>query len=131
MLLLTLENRRYDKGAVSTTVRLKSVVDANGKPLKIEDTTPLKATCYPHIYNQIIWPNSSGQFDLLAVDLESCDRIFLVSMRDLSPRQPIIDSKGDHILTFEAFADGFPIAEVKISLKVTENNTPDAKLIQP
>jgi hypothetical protein len=117
-------------GAVSTAMRLKSIQDSNGNSIPIDDTTSLKVTSYANAYDRIIWPNSVGQFDLLCLDLNSPDRLFLNSIRDLSPRNPVIAGVGDYILTFQAFAEGFPIVDVKVALKVTgQSATTTAKLI--
>lgn len=130
MLLLTVENKRPDRGAISTTMRLKSIQDSNGKFLPIEDTTALKVTSYAGLYNRIIWPNSDGQFDLLCMDLNTPDRFFLNSIRDLSPRNPVIWGVGNYLLTYQAYAEGFPIVDVKVALNVTgQSATATAKLI--
>src|SRR6266568_2050336 len=127
-LILSLANKRHDRGAVAATLRLKAVTDSAGRGLLVEDTTPLKATGYVQSYSQIIWPESSGEFDLLALDLASPERLFLLSIRDLSPRRPVVSGRGNYQVVFQAFAEGFPIVDIPVALTVTGDENPKATL---
>jgi hypothetical protein len=130
--ILVLENRRSDRGAIATTMRLKSVTDSTGKTVDIHDSTPLKVTSHFKTYNVIIWPNSTVEFDLLAFDVEK-KHFYLNSLRDINPRKPVISTNGESILVFQTFADGFPILDVNVSINVTNDSTaenpPEIRLI--
>jgi hypothetical protein len=129
MLILTLANRRHDRGAISTSMRLKSVEGAGVQRLAIPDNAPLKVTGHLQEYTQIIWPDSSGEFDLLALDLEDQERLFLNSLNDMSPRRPVISGVGEYRVVFQAFAEGFPIVDIPLRLTVTGNEYPHAELV--
>jgi len=128
-LILSLANQRHDRGAIATTMRLKSVTDSTGREIPLDDTTSLKVTGHMQGYSQIVWPESSGEFDLLALDLTLPEHLFLLSIRDLSPRRPVISAKGDYRVVFQAFAEGFPIVDILVALTVTGNDSPVATLV--
>jgi hypothetical protein len=118
ILICKVKNTRGDIAAHDAAMRLKLIVQPNGIRCDCADISTLKVTGQLLSYSQIIWPESSGEFDLLAVDVERPSRVFLNSKRDLNPRAPI-DSNGSYRLIYELVAVGFPRIEVPVSLTVT------------
>jgi len=124
-----LSNRRGDVGASSTVLRLHQLKKADETQLPIYDKTPLKVTSYLHHYQQTIWPLSEGCFDLVTLDLQNPTRVFLVSINDLSPRQPIISAQGTYHLRYQVFAIGFPLLEFTIELNVDGSQHPPCSIL--
>jgi hypothetical protein len=122
-------NPRTDIGAHDVAMRLKSIVQPDRTILDCIDTSPLKVSGQYMSYSQIIWPESTGEFDLLAFDAEKPSRVFLNSKQDLSPRRPVIVANGKYQLVYELVAVGFPRAEVVVGLTVTGDLEPNAQLI--
>jgi len=131
ILIGKVRNPRSDIGAHDVAMRLKSIVNPDGTASECTDGTPLKVSGQYLSYSQIIWPESTGEFDLLALDAQQPTRVFLNSKQDLDPRRPIVAAVGKYRLIYELVAVGFPKAEVAIDLALTGNLDPKADLAAP
>jgi len=114
-----LENRRLDRGAFDTMVRMVSIVAADGTQSPSPDLSPLKASGHNVAYSQAIWPGRTGEIDSLSVRYDRAQEIYLNSAMDLSPRAPIIDAIGTFRLNYEMFAQEYPVRQFTIELNVT------------
>ena len=74
-------------------------------------------------FQQTIWPQSHGSFDLLGINMNNGSEVFLNSAADVNPRNPIITAPGDHQLEYEIFCQGFPPLNVNVLLHVTGDAT--------
>ena len=73
-------------------------------------------------YYQIIFPQSEGRLCLLQVDNNNPLSVFLQSARDAFPRAPIISGPvGRYRLSYQIFAEGFPMLEFEVYLDLTGN----------
>ncbi len=122
-------NRRRDAGAPSVIAHLRSVRRADGAFIESPDSTPLKVTNQYQAYQQTIWPQSEGCFDLLALDSEQPTRIFLMSNNDVHPRRPITTERGLYGFRYEVLADGFPPLEFSVVLNVDGSDQPTAEVV--
>lgn len=121
-------NRRNDKAAANTLTILKEVEDETGRSWA-PDTTFLKWAFQLNDYQKTIFPMGEGRFDLLAVDANNPSHVYLHSLLDTyTPtatgtlaRQPIIDRLGFYKLTYQIFAENFPLLEFQIRLNLTGN----------
>ena len=74
-------------------------------------------------YSQPILPQSTGAFDLLRINLDSPNEIYLNSRSDVIPRSPIIIKYGFYELDYEMFGADFPIFKFRIELDHTNDAT--------
>lgn len=109
------KNGRKDITASNTICRLREVEDNNGNRIDIEDYTLLKAKGYIG-YQQTIWPEAEASFDLLAISAKNPEHVFLNSARDIIPRKPIIEKKGEYIITYDVIADKYPLTSFQVKL---------------
>lgn len=131
ILVVKVRNPRNDVAAHDVALRLKAILH-NGQEMfdaEVGDTAPVKVSGHYLAYTQIIWPECSGEFDLLAVDAQQPQRAFLNSKQDLDPRRPVIIASGRYQLAYELVAVGFPKAEVIVDLNLTGNLDPEAVLL--
>ena len=118
-----IRNRRPDCGALHTMSRLTAVWTSAGQLLETNDRSQLKAVGYPG-YEQVIWPDSEGQFDLFGIEQPSqaqAPRVFLHSALDLHPRSSIIKQPGEYRLEFEVFSEGFPKLAFAVKLSLPQD----------
>jgi hypothetical protein len=92
-----------------------------GQPLQpSQDRSLIKVNGLPG-FEQTIWPQSHGAFDLLGINQNNGSEVFLSSALDLHPRVPIITVAGDYQLEYEIFSQGFPRLTVRVLLNLTGN----------
>lgn len=113
-------NHRPDVGALDATARLERVVRADNTVTNNMDRSPLKATGQQG-YAQVIWPQSYATWDCLSVSMENNCTVFLNSALDLVPRTPIISTAGEYVLTYEVFAQNFPVLRFNVELTVNDD----------
>ena len=113
-----IRNSRIDLGAVGSILRLFAVTNPSNKHFESTDRSQLKASGHPG-YSQTIWPNSEAMYDLLAIDMNNQDHVYLLSERDVHPRLPIIDVPGRWLLDYELFSQGFPRLAFRVILELT------------
>lgn len=119
-------NRRNDKAAADTLVILKHIEDASGRIIA-PDRTFLKWAFHDETYSKTIFPGGDAYFDLLAIDIRNPLNVYLHSLLDsliVTPtfvgRPPIIAGPaGKYKLTYQVFAENFPILEFYVVLNLT------------
>jgi hypothetical protein len=74
-------------------------------------------------YQQSMWPNSYGTFDLFGIDENSYPNTYLLSESDV-PRSPILSTREKHLLTYEIFASGFPKVTKEIQVDLSGDKPP-------
>jgi hypothetical protein len=115
-LYIDVENRRTDVAAFETVARLLAF-ESNGSGLNPSPIrSPLKVTGSLLAYEQTIWPNDFGAFDLLALDAADPTRVYLNSALDVAPLPPLLTGAGRHILHYAVLARDFPILRFQIEL---------------
>lgn len=113
-------NRRHELGALNAIARLKQIVSPDGSVSGDIDRSPLKTTGQPG-YTQVIWPRSHAAWDLFAVRMDTPSTICLNSALDVAPRSPVISLPGEYVLTYEIFAENFPVLRFDVRLSVSDN----------
>lgn len=116
MALVEITNRRNDYAAINCQMHLR------GKESQYlnYDRAPVKASGLK-AYSHTIWPGETVQFDLFGYDVEQ-KKIFMHTECDVSTpqglRKPLLASPGDFILTYEVYAEHFPVStfDVKVHL---------------
>lgn len=133
-IILTLGNRRRDVGAMWTIVLFKGLeIDEVGiRKLvnEIGDTKSLQVTSTSRSYTQHILPENTGDFDLLAFNVEKPTELFLVSENDSSPRCPVIAGAGNYIAVFLAYSAGFPPLDIRIEVTIAAGQEPNARILR-
>ena len=128
-LYLDIENRRTDLAAFSCVARLAFFEGPPGTPHHPSDRSHLKVTGQPG-FVQMIWPSSTGAFDLLLVKLQG-GAVCLNNALDVIPKPELISNAGHYILHYEVLAEAFPILEIAVALHVTgDPMTTEASLAQ-
>jgi hypothetical protein len=129
-LYVDIENHRNDVAAFETVARLLAF-ESNGSGLNPSHIrSPLKVTGALLAYEQTIWPNDFGAFDLLAVDAADPTRVYLNSALDVAPLPPLLTGAGRHILHYAVLARDFPILRFQVELVITGDfNTTSARII--
>jgi hypothetical protein len=113
---IDVHNHRQDIGALSAIARLRSIEPFSGEL----DRSPLKCTGQPG-YSQVVWPHSHCCWDFLAVDVSAPATVYLNSALDSLPRQPIVSAVGQYLLSYEVFAENFPLLSFQVDLSVSED----------
>lgn len=113
-----IKNSRMDCGAIDTVARLAFITYPNGNREQSPDRSHLKVSGQPG-YAQTIWPESTGTYDLLSLDMNNQSQIFLNSSHDVNPRHPLISQNGEFFLEYEIFSQGFPPLRFSLRLNVT------------
>ena len=113
-----IRNRRPDLGAVDCIARLARLAPPGQELQTSPDRSLLKVTGLPG-FEQTIWPQSHGTFDLLGINADNGSEVFLNSAADVVPRHPIITAPGEYQLEYEIFSQGFPPLNVTILLNLT------------
>jgi len=122
-------NGRPDIAARHTVCRLNQVKTIDGTVIAHGDHSPLKAVNVSS-YEQMIWPQDEGKFDLLSIDAALGTHVYLHSTKDLYPRQPIITSTGTYLLNYAILAEGFMPISFWVQLTITgDSNTATAALV--
>jgi len=116
---IEIENRRNDFGAFSTIARLDSI-DLPSNQTIWPDSSYLKWAGQSG-YERTLLPRTLAKFDAFAIeDKPGYDYVYLHSSADVLPRQPILQNqRGQHTLSYQVFAQGFPILEFKVVLNLT------------
>ena len=114
MALVEITNRRNDYAAINCQMHLR------GKENQYlnYDRAPVKASGVK-AYSHTIWPGETVQFDLFGYDVEK-KKIFMHTECDVSTpdglRKPLLASPGDFILTYEVYAEHFPVSTFDVKL---------------
>ena len=114
--LVGILNRRNDYAATNCQVHLKKIA---GQDFPF-DRAPIKAAGL-EAYSHTIWPGETVQFDLFGYDVDQ-KKIFMHTDCDYTTaqglRKPLIEDSGDYILTYEVYAEHFPVStfDVKVHL---------------
>ena len=116
--VMKIENRRSQWVAANSVAHLKSIKKRNGEIINLEETYPLKA-CGIEQYSHTIWPHSEVKFDMLSIQVGETN-IYLHTQRDRK-YQPIANGAGIYQLTYEVYAEYFPVIEVTVDLAVGAN----------
>lgn len=120
-------NHRNDKAAINTLAILKQVKNPDTS-ISSPDKTFLKWAFQQNDYSRTIFPSSDASFDLLAVNFNAPRNVYLHSRLDTYlptsvgtiERQPIIaNGNGAYKLTYQVFAENFPILEFCVILNLT------------
>ena len=114
-----IENRRPDIAAERSVCILDEIKDSKGKSNKSPDRSYLKWAGQKG-YDRTILPEDFGIVDLFAINADQ-PGIFLHSLADIIPREPIIKEVGVYSLIFKIFAQGFPLEN--FTVKVDYQNT--------
>ncbi len=113
-------NRRHELGALNAIARLRQIVSPDRSVNSAIDRSPLKTTGQPG-YTQVIWPQSHAAWDLFAVRMDAPPAIYLNSALDVAPRSPLISLPGEYVLTYEIFAENFPVLRFDVRLSVSND----------
>lgn len=119
-------NKRNDKAAVGTLAILKQIEYTSGQIIS-PDKTFLKWAFHDETYSKTIFPLGDASFDLIAIDTQNPLNVYLHSLLDsliITPtfigRPPIITGPvGKYKLTYQVFAENFPILEFCVALELT------------
>jgi hypothetical protein len=121
-------NSRPDVPASDCAIRLLKIATEGQDARLSPDRERLKVTMRSSAYQQSIWPNSYGTFDLYGIDVDDYPKTYLLSESDV-PRSPILSTREKHLLTYEIFASGFPKVTKEIVVDLTEEKPNiDAKI---
>jgi len=112
---LNVENRRPDVAAVGTVCILNYIMSC-GNRIDSPDRAYLKWARQAG-YDRTIIPKDFGVVDLFALR-DNQPGIFLHSLRDAVPREPVLLNDGDYELFFMLFSQGFPLLEFSVDLKL-------------
>lgn len=113
--VMKVENRRSQWIASNCVAHLKSIQKRNGEIINSEETYPLKA-CGIEQFSHTIWPHSAVKFDMLSIGVNET-QIYLHTRNDVG--YPVIaKGTGIYLLTYEVYAEDFPVIEVKVDLAV-------------
>ena len=118
-----IQNRRPDVGATGVVARLPALRIAGGPWQVSPNRSHLKVTGQHLAFEQTIWPESHGAFDLLCVDMERGSRVYLNNALDVSPTPVLLDAVGEHLLEYEVFAHGFERVVFTVRLRTTAECT--------
>jgi hypothetical protein len=124
-------NQRHDLAAFNTVARLAYIEYPNGRRKESPNKSPLKAT--GHLgYGQVIWPEDGGVIDLLIVDANNPNFVYLNNALDIIPLQPLLTQPGRYILEYEVLAIDFPRLSFGVDLNLTgQLESTDCALITP
>jgi len=111
-----IENRRPDVAAVAAVCILDRIQTQDGMLVELKDRTPLK-WAGQRGYECTILPKDFGIIDLLAISMKT-GGIFLRSLMDVIPREPIVSRNGDYEFFFKVFSQGFPLVEFAVRLNL-------------
>jgi hypothetical protein len=118
-LYVAVQNRRSDVAAPGVVARLASFQLEGDAVLRSPNRSPLKVTGQSTVYQQTIWPDDEGAFDLLCVDRKNGARVYLNNALDVAPTPILFERPGTHILHYEVLAPGFERVPFKVRLRLT------------
>jgi len=113
--VMKVENRRSQWIATNCVAHLKSLKNGSGEEKNLEETYPLKA-CGIEQYSHTVWPHSTVKFDMLSIQVGKTD-LFLHTQYDRE-YQAIVQGPGIYFLSYEVYAEYFPVIEVNVDLAV-------------
>ena len=116
--VMEIENKRSQWLAANCVAHLKSIQTSSGEFCNLEETYPLKACGIDH-FSHTVWPNSTVKFDMLSIHVNG-PQIYLHTQRDRR-YEPIAEGTGIYFLTYEVYAENFPVIEVNVDLAVGAN----------
>ncbi len=116
---IDVHNSRPDVPASDCAIRLLKIFSESQGERLGPDRERLKVTMRSGAYQQSIWPNSYGTFDLYGIDVDDYPNTYLLSESDV-PRCPILSTREKHLLTYEIFASGFPKVTKEIEVDLTK-----------
>jgi hypothetical protein len=106
-----IDNRRSDAAAVGAVCILDTI---NGDPC--EDRAHLKWADQAS-YEPTLLPQDFGQVTLFTVR-PNAPGLFLQSLHDHAPREPIVKANGDYDLAFKVFARDFPLLQFNVTVRL-------------
>lgn len=124
--IINILNRRKDCAAVNCQVHLKRIVEYDNQQMTLRDNidrNPVKASGVDG-YSHTIGPDETVSFDLFVYD---CLRkqLFMHTKSDvITPHgchKPLIARKGEYVLTFEAYAEHFPLLSFDIKVHLGDD----------
>jgi hypothetical protein len=115
------ENHRPDAAAVGAICILDSIRYPSGDRRPCKDRGYLKWVGHGG-YERMILPYSSEEVDVFAVRRDQ-PGLFLLSARDVHPREPIVTENGDYELTYRLFARDFPLLEFTVTVHLRWQQT--------
>ncbi len=122
-------NRRNDYAATNCQVHLKHI----DGPYTFFDRAPVKAAGMK-AYSHTIWPGETVQFDLFGYDVDK-NSIFMHTECDVTSnglRRPLFGAPGDFIMTYEVYAEHFPVSTFDVKVHLGKNKDEIAfSLFQP
>ena len=118
-LYIDIGNQRPDVGATGVVARLAAMhLDGKGREPS-PNSSPLKVTGQAMAFEQTIWPQSHGAFDLLCVDMNHGPRVYLNNALDVAPRPALFEQVGTHLLHYEVLAHAFERIRFGVRLRTT------------
>lgn len=109
-------NGRPDSAAVHTVCILDYIKDSRGQRTDSGDRSYLKWAGQQG-YERTILPKDYGVIDLVAIKA-SAPGMYLHSLCDFHPRQPIILENGEYELNYKLFSQGFPMVNFGVLLRL-------------
>lgn len=124
--IVSIQNRRNDIAAVNCVVHLK---DIQGN-CEFIDPAPIKATGL-NGFSHTIWPGETVGFDLFGYDVDK-KWIFMHTECDITTpegcRKPLIINSGNYLLTYEVYAEHFPVSTFCIRLAIGDEIDENIKI---
>ncbi len=111
-----IDNRRKREAAQNVVARLKEIRDEKGEVKSSPDKQALKWAGAYTSYSYVIPPQSDGTFDLFCTFPYKLTEIYLHSLLDVKPREPIIRKAGEFYLIYQISAINFPRLEFSVKL---------------
>ena len=112
-------NKRNDYAAINCQTHLKQIEG----PCSFFDRAPVKASGM-NAHSHTIWPGETVQFDLFGYDIKQ-KKIFMHTECDVTTkkglRKPLIEKTGDYILTYEIYAEHFPVSTFDVKLHLGDD----------
>jgi hypothetical protein len=118
-LYVDIENRRNDLPAFEAVARLLSFQRNGGPAQPSSIRSHLKVTGALLSFEQTIWPNDHGAFDLLAVDSGDPTLVYLNTALDVAPLPPLLHGAGNYDLNYAVIARDFPMLRFTIRLQLS------------
>ncbi len=117
---IPLQNRRNDIAAMNCVVHLKSICG----DYDFIDRSPIKAAGL-NGFAHTIWPGETVEFDLFGYDVDK-KMIFMHTECDVTTskgnRRPLITKPGKYVLTYEVYAEHFPVSTFRVQLSMDDKN---------
>ncbi len=112
-------NQRKDRAAERALCVLDGI-EKDGKKIVLDDRAPLKWAEHSQCYEKTILPQDHGFIDLFSLRASG---IFLHSMRDIIPRNPVVSQCGEYCFRYKLFSQGFPVLNFSVDVKYFQNAT--------